>query len=78
MDSKLKTGMTLYIYNKVSKQKIFPLIVFCLIQFNTYYIPYGIMHLSLKELINVIDGHQLCHVFTKDEVNIFIEFLCVK
>ncbi len=33
---------------------------------------------SLKELINIRDGHQLCHVFTKDEVNMFIEFLCVK
>ncbi len=33
---------------------------------------------SLKELINVRDGHQLCHVFTKDEVNMFIELLCVK
>ncbi len=32
---------------------------------------------SLKELINVRDGHQLCHVFTKDEVNMFIELLCV-
>ncbi len=33
---------------------------------------------SLKELINVRDGHQLCHAFTKDEVNMFIELLCVK
>ncbi len=33
---------------------------------------------SLKELINVRAGHQICHVFTKDEVNIFIELLCVK
>ncbi len=33
---------------------------------------------SLKELINVRDGHQLCHVFTNDEVNIFIKHLCVK
>ncbi len=28
--------------------------------------------LSLKELINVRDGHQLCHVFTKNEVNMFV------
>ncbi len=33
---------------------------------------------SLKELINVRDGHQLSHVFTKDEVNMFIKLLCVK
>ncbi len=33
---------------------------------------------SLKELINVRAGHQICHVFTKDEVNMFIELLCVK
>ncbi len=33
---------------------------------------------SLKELITVRDGHQLCPIFTKDEVNIFIELLCVK
>ncbi len=33
---------------------------------------------SLQELINVRDGHQLCHVFTKDKVNMFIELLCVK
>ncbi len=24
--------------------------------------------ISLKELISVRDGHQLCHVFTKDDV----------
>ncbi len=30
---------------------------------------------SLKELIDVRDEHQLCHVFTKDEVNMFIELL---
>ncbi len=34
--------------------------------------------ISLKELINVRDGHQLCHVFTKYEVNMFIDVLCVK
>ncbi len=33
---------------------------------------------SLKKLINVRDGYQLYHVFTKDEVNMFIELLCVK
>ncbi len=33
---------------------------------------------SLKELINVRGGHQLCHVFTKDEINMFIELLFVK
>ncbi len=33
---------------------------------------------SLQELINVRDGHQLCHVFTKDAVNMFFELLCVK
>ncbi len=33
---------------------------------------------SLKELINVRDGYQLCHVCTKDEVDMFIELLCVK
>ncbi len=33
---------------------------------------------SLKELINVRDVHQLCHVFTKDEVNMLIELLYVK
>ncbi len=33
---------------------------------------------SLKEIINVRDGHQLYHVFTKDEVNMFVELLCVK
>ncbi len=33
---------------------------------------------SLKELMNVRDGHQLCHVFTKDEVNMLIELQCVK
>ncbi len=33
---------------------------------------------SLNELINVRDRHQLCHVFTKDEDNMFIELLCVK
>ncbi len=33
---------------------------------------------SLKELINIRDGPQLCHVSTKDEVNMFIELLCVK
>ncbi len=32
----------------------------------------------LTELINVKYGHQLCHVFTKDEVNMFIELVCVK
>ncbi len=26
---------------------------------------------SLKELINVRDGHQLCHAFTKDEAIMF-------
>ncbi len=33
---------------------------------------------SLKELINVRDGPHLCHDFTKDEVNMLIELLCVK
>ncbi len=32
----------------------------------------------LKEFINVRDGHQFCHVFIKDEVNMFIELLYVK
>ncbi len=33
---------------------------------------------SLKELIDVRDAHQLCHVYIKDEVNMFIKLLCVK
>ncbi len=28
---------------------------------------------SLKEMINVRDGQHLCHVFTKDEVDMFNE-----
>jgi len=32
----------------------------------------------LSEMINVRDGHQTCHVYTKDEVNALIEYLCVK
>ncbi len=31
---------------------------------------------SLKDLINVGGGHQICHVFNKDEVSMFIELLC--
>ncbi len=34
--------------------------------------------ISFKELINVRDGHQLRHVFTKDDVNMFIQLLCLK
>ncbi len=33
--------------------------------------------ISLKELINLRDEHQLCDIFTKNEVNMFIKLLCV-
>ncbi len=33
---------------------------------------------SLIEMINVRDGYLACHLFTKDEFNMFIELLCVK
>ncbi len=33
---------------------------------------------SLNKIINVRDGHQLCHVVTKDEVNMSIKLPCVK
>ncbi len=32
----------------------------------------------LKEMIHVRNGHQVCLAFTKDEINMFIELLCVK